>query len=297
MDSKVPLDEPPPYTASPTSNIALDEPHLNPLTSHLQHHVSSLPDSIRATQRVRRAEQMFSDASLLDHIVPIVEEFLADLGARHTPVSLATLTLVPNAAVPKNSVLSGVEDMKRRGELSRVSRVSVDSKGKDAKPSSRSRRSSEDPSWPSGREFSDWGRFGEERTSMDDVTEKSKLLWWRDEEMAQRLASYLQPKREDDGRAEQRSAVQDVVEQRIPPKKEKKGWAWGRRRSEQTPSDTQITRPAENETIADKPQEKRRQCAEMAATAQEVAFRHENEFGIWESFNGWGIVVAVEFRT
>ncbi|KAI1444337.1 hypothetical protein F5Y02DRAFT_180176 [Annulohypoxylon stygium] len=295
MDGKLPLDEPPPYTTLPTDRPISDEFQLNSLTSHLQHHVLSLPDRIRATQRVRKAEQTISDASLLDHIVPIVEEFLADLGARHTPVSLATLTLVPDVAVPKNAVLSGLEDMKRRGEICRVSRISIDNTIKDSKPSSgapQPKTVSENPSWASGQEFSGWGRFGEPESPIDD-RERSKMLWWRDEEMAHRLTSYLQPREEKKVPVEQRSVVQATVEHRIPPKKEKKGWLWGRRTSGQLP-ESAVT-PTETQIGVKRRQEEQR-GARMTVTAQEVVFRQENELGIWESFCGWGIVVAMKVK-
>ncbi|KAI0882597.1 uncharacterized protein GGS22DRAFT_46713 [Annulohypoxylon maeteangense] len=293
MDGKLSFDEPPPYTALPTNHPISNEFQLNSLTYHLQHHVSSLPDRIRATQQVRKAEQTSGDASLLDHIVPIVEEFLADLGARHTPVPLATLTLIPDVAVPKNAMLSGLEDMKRRGEICRVSRISMDKISKDSKSNSETPKSqnvSEDPSWASGQEFTGWGRFGEPESPSDD-TERNKLLWWRDEEMARRLATYLQPRKE---KTAPKTVVQAVVEQRIPAKKEKKSWLWGKRASGQT-SESAPT-PTETEVKVDKTREEEK-GAEMVVTAQEVAFRQENELGIWESFPGWGVVVAVKVKT
>ncbi|KAI1408132.1 hypothetical protein F5Y13DRAFT_113316 [Hypoxylon sp. FL1857] len=299
MDGKVPPDEPPPYTALPGNTAPSNESQLNSLTSYLQHHVTSLPDRIRATQQARKAEQTFSDASLLDHIVPIVEEFLAELGARHNPVPLATLTLVPDAAVPKNAVLSGLEDMRRRGEVCRVSRIPIHSFSKDSKSGPgvpKSQNTNGEPSWAAGQEFSGWGRFGESDCSTDDVAERNRMLWWRDEDMAHRLANYLQPRK---GKAsvEHRSVVQAVVEQRIPQKKEKKGWLWGRRSSVQkSPGSSGAVTPVGIEAEVDELQEEK-QTAEMVATAQEVAFRQENEFGIWESIRGWAIVVAVEVQT
>ncbi|KAI2631812.1 hypothetical protein GGR54DRAFT_344 [Hypoxylon sp. NC1633] len=297
MDRKIPLDAPPPYTADPTTSAAFDEFQLSSLTSQLQHHVTSLPDRIRATQQARRAEQTLSDASLLDHIVPIVEQFLADLGARHGTVPLATLTLVPATAVPKNAVLSGLDDMRRRGELCRISRVSIHSESKDSKSGARDsslQTGAGDQSWASGQEFSDWGRFDETDSQAGDATGRSEMLWWRDEDMAHRLASYLQPKKEKT-RVEHKSVVQDVVEQRIPPTKEKRGWGWGRRTSEQRSPEAQIVRPPniDFEIFQEEPQ---RKGADMTVTAQEVAFRVENGFGIWESVRGWGIVVAVDVK-
>ncbi|KAI1396871.1 hypothetical protein F4819DRAFT_113124 [Hypoxylon fuscum] len=299
MDSKVPLEEPPPYTAFPPNVDNLDELQLNSLTSYLQHHVISLPDRIRAIQQARRTEQSFKDASLLDRIVPIVENFLADVGARHKPVPLATLTLVPAVAVPKNAVLSGLEDMKRRGELCRVARITMDSASKDSKSSSggtRSQYTSEDPSWAPGKEFDDWGRFGA-NSSICDNSKTNETLWWRDEEMAHRLASYLQPKKEKKTPVEHNSVVQTVVEQRIPPKKEKRGWSWGKRGSAPT-SPNVPTMLAESSIREDELQEDQgKPGAEMVVTAQEVAFRHENELGIWESTSGWGIVLTVKIGT
>ncbi|KAI0130778.1 hypothetical protein F4814DRAFT_142842 [Daldinia grandis] len=301
MDSKEPLEAPPPYTASPTNFTTLDDLQLNSLTSHLQHHITSLPDRIRATQQARRVEESFSDASLLDHIVPVLEEFLVDLGARHTPVPLATLTLVPGAAVPKNAILSGLEDMKRRGEICRVSRISIQSAGKDFKSSSGALRPpeiSENPSWASGQEFSDWGRFDEPSSLCGGAAEKTDSLWWRDEEMARRLANYLQPKKEKKPEVKVNSVVQTVVEQRLPPKKEKKSWFWGKRAGGQkSPEPTVPISPQIDAAKESIQEEQEKQGADMIVTAQGVAFRQENDLGIWESVRGWGIVVTVKVRT
>ncbi|KAK6955739.1 hypothetical protein Daesc_003382 [Daldinia eschscholtzii] len=300
MDSKDPAEAPPPYTAVPTDLPSLNELQLNSLTSHLQHHVASLPDRIRATQEARKVEQSFNDAPLLDRIVPVLEEFLADIGTRHAPVPLATLTLVPGAAVPKNAILSGLEDMKRRGEICRVSRISIESFSKDTKSGSGARSSpeiSEDPSWAAGQEFSDWGRFDEPGSSGDGTTERIKTLWWQDEEMARRLASYLQPKKEKKPQVRFNSVVQTVVEQRLPPKKEKKSWFWGKRTSDQKSPEPAIPSPQIITTIDNTQEEQEQKGADMTVTAQEVAFRQENEFGILESVRGWGIVVTVKVRT
>ncbi|KAI1471258.1 uncharacterized protein F4812DRAFT_171641 [Daldinia caldariorum] len=304
MDSKDPLEPPPPYSATPTNIPPVNELQLNSLTSHLQHHVASLPDLIRAAQEARKAEQSFSDASLLDRIVTVLEEFLVDLGTRHTPVPLATLTLVPDTAIPKNAVLSGLEDTKRRGEICRVARISIENSSKDAKPGSSTRSSpeiSEDPSWATGQEFSDWGRFDGPSSSQDDTTEKIRTLWWRDEEMARRIANYLQPKREKKPQVRFNSVVQTVVEQRLPPKKEKKSWFWGKRASHQKPPEAVVPvvpSPLKVDTTVDDTQDDQEdQGADMTVAAQEVAFRQENELGIWESVRGWGIVVTVKVTT
>ncbi|OTB04239.1 hypothetical protein M426DRAFT_59152 [Hypoxylon sp. CI-4A] len=300
MDGKVPSEEPPPYTAASIEPGVPGDVSLGSLTTYLQYHVSSLPNLIRESQQAREAEWATSDAQLLDYIVPIVEEFLVDLGARHVPVPLATLTLIPATAVPKNAVLSSQEDIKRRGEVCRVSRVSVHSAGKDMKPrtgSERHQSASEDPDWAPGQEFTDWGRFGESGSTADNDTEKNRTCWWDDEEMARRLANYLRPKKEEKTHVERPSVVQAVVEHRIPAKKEKKSWPWGKRASSQKSPEASVPIPTKVETAVDERQQEEQQGATMVVTAEEVVFRQENEFGIFESIRGWGIVVAVKMKT
>ncbi|KAI6083922.1 hypothetical protein F4821DRAFT_182203 [Hypoxylon rubiginosum] len=296
MDSERISEEPPPYTIVATNDTNPDEIPINSLTSHLQDHVKSLPDRIRAAQQARKVEQGSIDVSLLDRLIPIVEGFLVELGARHDPVSLATLTLVPDGAVPKDAKLSDSEDTKRRGELSRVVKVWPGKDSKSDSGKSKPQYLSEDPSWVPGQEFSGWGRFGETSSPTGDGSEDGKTLWWTDEEMAHRLASYLQPKKEQRAPMERSSVVQTVVEQRIPPKKEKRGWGW-RRQGNAKDSPEASHKPADTYVEASKLQDMpNKNEAEMMISAQEVAFRHENEFGIWESFRGWGIVVAVKIE-
>ncbi|KAI1801443.1 hypothetical protein F4811DRAFT_534420 [Daldinia bambusicola] len=191
--------------------------------------------------------------------------------------------------------------MKRRGEICRVARISIENPSKDAKSGSSARSSpeiSEDPSWAAGQEFSDWGRFDGPSSSQNDITEKIRTLWWRDEEMTRRLANYLQPKKEKKPQVRFNSVVQTVVEQRLPPKKEKKSWFWGKRASDQKPPEPVVPSPLKADTIVDDTQgEQEDKGADMTVTAQEVAFRQENELGIWESVRGWGIVVTVKVKS
>jgi hypothetical protein len=37
-------------------------------------------------------------------------------------------------------------------------------------------------------------------------------------------------------------------------------------------------------------------AVKMTVRAEEVTFRRENDFGVWESMSGWGIVVTVRVR-
>ncbi|KAH9896222.1 hypothetical protein F4778DRAFT_259390 [Xylariomycetidae sp. FL2044] len=308
MEKKQPHDDlPPPYSINANAGV-VGPSSLDPesLTYALQSQLASLPARIKAQGQARSAQQSFDDAEILEYITPDIEQFLTELGSRHTAPPLATLTLVPGTAVPPSSSLSGMEDIRRRGEIGRVARVRIEYVPRDTKSSSAFLRQHEGPSdqtWTSGREFSDWGRFGDPRSPVDGegsttmMTDASKMLWWRDEEMAHRLAGYLQPRRDGSAEAPKASSVvQDVVEQRLPAQKEKKGWGWGRKRVESNAADTpplsSVAGPSGTTRSVSRGGDKVR----MTVRAEEVAFRHENDFGIFESVNGWAIVVTVSFR-
>ncbi|KAI1846497.1 hypothetical protein JX266_007394 [Neoarthrinium moseri] len=308
---------PPPYSMNPPPRQSSSSPlQFNPqsLTSHLHSHLLSIPDRIRQTQQAHNAQQIETDIWILDHLSPVIESFLADLGARRTAPPLATLTLIPNGAVPPDAVLSGIDDMLRRNEIGRVFRVDFrhiggekDSGNKygDSKSSSRTESNV-------NQEFTDWGRWEEPGSSSSANLE---LLWWNDEDQARRLASFLQPQTRPNIKPNtiSQSAVQTVVEQRIPSEKKKKGWGWGRRRSDQIPASeaqTTISLPSVSSSeprdgrgtvaggdVAGVPEDQQLdngKRAEMSVTAEEVAFRRENDFGIWESMSGWAVVVAIK---
>ncbi|KAI5862448.1 hypothetical protein GGS23DRAFT_610647 [Durotheca rogersii] len=319
MDSKFPFDAPPPaYTATADAAVAPPIPaegsQLDPLTSHLHEYVAALPGRMRMTQEAWRAAQRFGDAAVLEGAVPAVAGFLADVGAQpgRAPPR-ATLTLVPDGAVPRAAVLSSAEDMRRRGELCRVARVAGPARGgAGAATKEKAGRArdpdGEDPSWAPGREFSDWGRFGDEDGSAaGGSADPDALLWWRDEDMARRLAGYLQPPADpdddddDDAAAapavELSTPVRAAVEARIPAKKDKKkAWGWGRSRGSQTQTEAPLPAATPAAPPAAGSEKRRRRGTVVTATAEEVSFRHENAFGLLESLSGWGVVVTVEVK-
>ncbi|KAI0006686.1 hypothetical protein F4779DRAFT_595428 [Xylariaceae sp. FL0662B] len=300
MDSELFSDDlpPPPYKASITG---FNNNHPNSLTSHMQQHVASLTDRIREQQQARTAQVTSNDISILEDIVPIIEEFLVDICAQHTTPPSSTLTLVPDVAVPRNAVLSELEEMRRRGEFCRVLRVTTQhSQSKDQKSTSAKgpnfQSSSTEQRWVPGREFSDWGRFGEPSFSIGDTIDSTETLWWRDEAMAHRLAGYLQPEIEDRPYVESEPIVPSVMAEKAPPAKEKKGWFSGIVRSRRT-SGAAVAEPDEPMVANVTPQMySETKQAEMQVFADKVAFRYENEFGLLQSISGWAIVVVVSFK-
>ncbi|KAH8162149.1 hypothetical protein CIB48_g6089 [Xylaria polymorpha] len=289
MDSKRNTDEelPPPYSVYAGDHVSA--PHSSQetsFTSHLQQHLTSLPNRIRMNREAHSVQQSLDDASLLDLLLPEVDDFLSYLGGLHNTPKLSHLTLVPETAVAQNAVLSGMEEMRQRGEICRVVRVNINS-SHDEKKSTAARDSNQGAStsqdW-SGREFSDWGRFGDS-TSSTDPSQAQNMLWWRDEDMAHRLARHLRPPAEP---AYLQTPVQATVEERLPAEKPKEGMA----DVESFPG-----RDSTTQTAAQKGRERENSGARMSVTAEEVAFRIENDLGIVESVRGWAVVVAVHVKT
>ncbi len=126
--------------------------------------------------------------------------------------------------------------------------------------------------------------------------------------MARRLARHLQPATRNEPTPLQ-TPVQVAVEARLPAQKEKKGWFWGKKGNtsgststfaaktvqadvESFPGRGNATQPPPKEA-----QKKGKGGARMSVTAEEVAFRSENELGLMESTRGWAVVVVVQVKT
>ncbi|KAI1496505.1 hypothetical protein F5X99DRAFT_400299 [Biscogniauxia marginata] len=301
MDRKLHLRDlpPPPYTPNADPSVSHNQLHPASLTTDLQHHLKSLPDRIHSTQQFWAAQKSLDDSLLLDRLVPIIEDFIASIGSQHTLPLLATLTLVPEIAVPQNAVLSGLEEMQHRDEICLVSRVRVDLNDKDLAKAVSRPTDGDEQRWKVGQEFSDWGRFENHDISAEGSESGREMLWWRDEDMARRLAGYLQPKIEAPEPIETTSLVKPIVKQRPPPQMEKRTWNWVKRKSNRSSetmmnnSDTIVQSKSNTSGKAENSQQNETNRPRMYVTAQEVAFRQENEFGIMESRSGWAVVVTV----
>ncbi|KAI1826864.1 hypothetical protein F4861DRAFT_18938 [Xylaria intraflava] len=305
MESKQPLREelPPPYSVRASDYVSPSHnPQETSMTSHLQHHLAFLPSRIRMTREARSIQQSLDDASLLDFIIPEVEAFLSCLSSLHPTPKQAYLKLVPEAAVPRNAKLSGMDDMRQRGEHCQVVRVTTSPAADEKKsPPADSPGATSQQDWSTGREFSDWGRFGDS-LSTEPSSQARDVLWWKDEAMARRLASHLQPATVGSEPPALETPVQAAVEHRLPAQKEKKKWPWARKSSASDSTASFAARsverdvetfPGRSNAAASKAPPKEHGGARMSITAEEVAFRVENDFGIMESAGGWAVVLAV----
>lgn len=289
-------DAPPSYTeviGSTSTSTNLRSPNPNYYTSHLATHLSTLPSRIRDSQYAHSTQQAAQDLELITLLVPHVEGFLSDLAsmARNPPV--AELTFVPEAAVPKAWTLSGAQERRREGEV--VQLVRVEPERPDAKGGKKGEKEKID-SQPGPRDwkavqFDEWGRWDED-TGDSSSSGPATWWWWRDESMARRLANYLQPRTEP---KVERKHVQAVVQQA---REERRGWGWGGLgRKKSTTSERSSASPAPVAPALDVPKTlSEEDRVTMTVRPDEVTFRRENEFGVWESMTGWGIVVTVKIR-
>ncbi|TLD06511.1 uncharacterized protein PgNI_08453 [Pyricularia grisea] len=326
---------PPPYSESahPTTSTipsrstdGTPSPSSSVPSSHLATQLSSLFSTrLRQTQSARATRQALSDLDLVERIVPHVEAFIADVVDAHSPTTAAELTIVPAPAVPPAWALSGAAERRREGELVHLVRLAVpgasaapsmggvDEKGRPREPprstdskggsglggavaeaTSASTGSSLRPErdWTS-TQFDEWGRWDEdaEAAAAAGGAGGSPLWWWRDERMAARLAAHLQPR---PPVKMQRREVQAAVVQA----KEEKKSGWGLWRKKSSSSKAAPASPVAAAAAASpvSPVLEQDDGVKMTVRADEVTFRRENDFGVWESMSGWGIVVTIVVR-
>jgi hypothetical protein len=123
---------------------------------------------------------------------------------------------------------------------------------------------------------------------------EGEMWFWRDEDMAIRLASYLKP-------------APDLKNAPLPPRKEEikaattaaepsssRGF-WGRKKSAPKPPLVEERRDVKVEPVAI-PDEVEQEKISMDVKAEEVVFRFENDFGIFETRRGWGIVLKLRVQ-
>ncbi|KAK8107503.1 uncharacterized protein PG998_009516 [Apiospora kogelbergensis] len=317
MEKHVPTgheEMPPPYSVSPGDSLQPSR-QSDPTSwaSELYAHLSAVPDRIRQNRQLRNLQQVEADAWMADNINQNITEFLDRLGSQSFTPVVATLVIVPAAEVPKHATWSETDELKRRGEIGEVVRVEFSQnekeKGGDQKKSDMlSSTGYTDQTWTEGGEFDDWGRAG---SSSENVSR----LWFKDENMARRLASYIElPEGLRITRAEYTSSVQEAVEQEIPVQKKSKGWGWGSGRRKNnasteiitpTPSTASLEAGGPRGTVAGgdvagstgpgfyrPPSEE----ARMDVTAEQVVLRCRSEMGLLESMNGWAVVVKVKVQ-
>ncbi|KAL7920628.1 hypothetical protein ACQKWADRAFT_298019 [Trichoderma austrokoningii] len=251
-------DLPPPYSPSAnlsTSTSTQQHPDPQSYSSLFSSQIANLRTQIPASQAHRASITDDRDAYVLSIIFPYVEEFLSSISKIYPTPRLAEAILVPDAAV-SNGWKFNDEDDKRDGEYKTLIRVCEANK-KDG--------NDEKKQWPPEK-----GSHSTNETN--DGTDSA--LWWDSESTALRLAKHLQPPRPASSSPTDGQAAKDRSSK-------KPGIRGLFKRSGDVPQNiaSKEERPVERVT--------------MTARAEEVTFRKENEFGIWETRTGWGIIMRV----
>jgi hypothetical protein len=149
--------------------------------------------------------------------------------------------------------------------------------------------------------FDEWGRFETDPSSTAGGGKSGKgggeTGWWfTDEDMVRRLAVYLRPEPN-----LQRKRVQAaVVEQKKVVKEEKSVWGklglGGGKGKKAAEPKSPLVPPPPPPGPASPGSASEDDSVMMTVRAGEVTFRWENDFGLWESQTGWGIVVTVRVK-
>lgn len=243
-------DQPPPYTEHDTSPIstsqALDSRQRGSRTYNAG--LTDPPEYGPVEPTDTKTPE--SERLLFTHVVPHVIDFIHRIGhgfdskAQAPSTSRADLYLVPEAALPAGEdwQLSGADYL--RQSCSRLELTRVATPPSSEKKQSHSRKGGESPC--SGAQ-----------TTTGGFSELSGDLWWRGEDLARRLAGYL-----------------DRQLQSLPPSRLEKVSQTGG----QPGSGSRLQALSGN--------------ARATVRTEEMTFRRENDMGLWESKSGWTIIIS-----
>ncbi|KAG7284781.1 hypothetical protein NEMBOFW57_009393 [Staphylotrichum longicolle] len=278
-----PSDAPPSYTEATTttspipssSSPSSSQYNNNPLgPSPLTTHLRTLPARLAHSHLARQTVQASHDLDLTSLLVPHVEAFLVGLttsgpggslssatrrGAGGMRAGVAELTLVPASAVPAGWAMSGVGERRAEGEVVVVRRVDVAGLVGDD--------DDDEGGEKKGREAKGRG-FGREEEDDDDYGRAS----------ASRSAGF----------DEWAASTRTIARGEANPGRRREGGA------EQAPP--LVPPPVSPPGLGSAGSGAEDDSVKMTVRAEEVTFRKENAFGVWESKSGWGIVVTVRVK-
>lgn len=213
----------------------------------------------------------------MQHMMPVVRDFFLDFSTdnnvrrhRNSHKSLSMeLMLVPQDAARSGEgwQLAGLNERKEQSAFFRLSEIAAPGQLR-------------------------WVSKGGESLQIRDDAADTDLMWWRDEEYALRLASALRsvvtPERSDKSEAPRHVAIdeQEPPEQSDSKRKSPMRSLFGLSKKSQPPAERSVPKE-QNKTFATVSLG----SVQVHAEAEEVTFRRENDFGLWESSSGWAVVI------
>jgi hypothetical protein len=265
MDSKSAIptstdEEPAPPAYTESIPFVPSVPVYQPYSSTSQYYSHQIQDQLQSiTTQIKSLETQKSllshakDEKILSLLTTQIQIYLSDFAK--AGLHKGTLILVPAKGVEAENAVPVECDFKNPDEYDRVVRV----KDKEA------------------------DEYGE------------GYMFWRDEDMARRLARYLRPDK-------------DLKNAELPPRKEQikaaeqasqitsRGF-WGRKKSSLVGAERPVLVEESRNLKVDPPVNSALAGTEdqvlMDVKAEEVVFRTENDFGIYETRRGWGIVLKL----
>lgn len=257
---------PPSYTESLSSPYGASSSTSKYYSSQIASQLTQLTQTITSLQTQKSLLSDAQDEKILSLLTHHIQIYLADFAK--SGLQRGTLILVPRRGLSNDNSTPCEYDIRNPEEYDRV--VKVGEKDGEAYLQ---------------RERDEYGSFADR-----DDEDHHEMWFWKDEEMALRLAGYLRPQ-------------PDPRTMELPPRKEEVKAAepeassgrsfWGRKKS--IPKVVE-TRPPLVEQRTDSKMDTRASAVNedkilMDVKAEEVVFRYENAFGIYETERGYCVVL------
>lgn len=145
------------------------------------------------------------------------------------------------------------------------------------------------------RKSDEYDKFVRVNDKEMDKSSDDGLMFWKDEDMARRLAGYLRPSRDPENKElpPRKEEIKAAAQQTSP--NESRGF-WGRKKSaieiprRSIPAREKMS-PADPDAKSTQPRTEDKVL--MDVRAEEVVFRTENDLGLYETQSGWGMVLKL----
>lgn len=271
---------PPSYTEATVPSGSQSRPptyNEKPAADPIDELVSRLPSLIRERQQSQASQRLGEDDAIVQHMMPFIRDFFVDFSTdnnvkryRNSNESLSMeLMLVPQDAARSDEgwKLAGLNERREQSAFFRLNEIAAPGQLK----------------WVS--------KNGESLQVRDDAAERD-TLWWRDEEHALRLASALRsvvtPERSEKSEMQRQMNIeeQEIPEQSDSKRKSPMRSLFGLSKKSPQPVERAVPK-IRNKTFATASLG----SVQVHVEAEEVTFRRENDFGLWESSSGWAIVI------
>jgi hypothetical protein len=248
------------YSETISSKYVPDASTSQYYSLQIQSQLHTLTSQISSLQTQKSLLSHAQDEKILSLLTHQIQLYLSDFAK--TGLQKGTLILVPAQGLEDQNALPMEYDFKDPDEYDRVVRIR-------------------------DKEEAEYG--GDQK------------WFWRDEDMAMRLAEYLRPKpdprtMELPPRKEEVAAQQQQAEASSSSGSGK--WSWGRKKSIAKAAERPPLVESRNDTkIASDIKMPNRDSEDqvlMDVKAEEVVFRTENDFGIFGTERGWGVVLKLK---